>query len=95
MVCEADPSRELQILAKDWHLRPPIQTVYKAAGREIARTLSKVLSGQQYITRDEEKAYLTLWGDVVSIYANCALTNESDSLIAMSGIARRLIKTHT
>ncbi|PCD34785.1 hypothetical protein AU210_007381 [Fusarium oxysporum f. sp. radicis-cucumerinum] len=89
-VCEADPSGELQILAKDWHLRPPIQTVYKAAGREIARSLSKVLSGQQYITREEETAYLTLWGDLVSIYANCALTNESDRLIAMSGIARSL-----
>ncbi|KAK2934903.1 Heterokaryon incompatibility [Fusarium oxysporum f. sp. vasinfectum] len=87
-VCESDPSGELQILAKDWHLRPPIQTVYKAAGREIARSLSKVLSGQQYITRDEEKAYLTLWGDVVSIYANCALTNKSDRLLAMSGIAK-------
>ncbi|KAF5261466.1 hypothetical protein FOXYS1_7846 [Fusarium oxysporum] len=89
-VCEADPSGELQILAKDWHLRPPIQTVYKAAGREIARSLSKVLSGQQYITGEEETAYLTLWGDLVSIYANCALTNESDRLIAMSGIARSL-----
>ncbi|KAH7204660.1 heterokaryon incompatibility protein-domain-containing protein [Fusarium oxysporum] len=87
-VCEADPSGELQILAKNWHLRPPIQTVHKAAGREIARSLSKGLSGQQYITRDEETAYLNLWGDVVSIYANCALTNESDRLIAMSGIAK-------
>ncbi|EXL69931.1 hypothetical protein FOPG_14170 [Fusarium oxysporum f. sp. conglutinans race 2 54008] len=87
-VCEADPSGELQVLAKDWHLRPPIQTVYKAAGREIARSLSKVLSGQQYITREEETAYLTLWGDLVSTYANCALTNESDRLIAMSGIAK-------
>ncbi|RKL09170.1 hypothetical protein BFJ68_g9113 [Fusarium oxysporum] len=87
-VCEADPSGELQILAKDWHLRPPIQTVYKAAGREIARSLSKVLLGQQYITWEEETAYLTLWGDLVSIYANCALTNESDRLIAMSGIAK-------
>ncbi|QKD53936.2 heterokaryon incompatibility protein-domain-containing protein [Fusarium oxysporum Fo47] len=79
---------ETTILAKDWHLRPPIQTVYKAVGREIARSLSKVLLGQQYITWEEETAYLTLWGDLVSIYANCALTNESDRLIAMSGIAK-------
>ncbi|KAJ4189061.1 hypothetical protein NW767_011711 [Fusarium falciforme] len=28
------------------------------------------------------------WGDVVSLYANCALTKESDRLIAMSGIAK-------
>ncbi|KAL5584371.1 hypothetical protein FOVSG1_013760 [Fusarium oxysporum f. sp. vasinfectum] len=87
-VCEADPSGELQILAKNWYLRPPIQTVHKAAGREIARSLSKGLSGQQCITRDEETAYFNLWGDVLSIYANCALTNELDRLIAMSGIAK-------
>ncbi|KAF5533167.1 hypothetical protein FPHYL_13653, partial [Fusarium phyllophilum] len=86
--CETDPSGELKILAKDWHWRPPIKTVYKAAGLEIAKSASKALSGQNGITRDEETAYLSLWGDLVSIYANCALTKESDGLIAMSGIAK-------
>ncbi|KAM5511908.1 heterokaryon incompatibility protein [Fusarium oxysporum f. sp. phaseoli] len=31
-VCEADPNWKLQILAKDFLLRQPIQTVYQAAG---------------------------------------------------------------
>ncbi|KAI1009072.1 hypothetical protein LB504_003051 [Fusarium proliferatum] len=87
-VCETDPTGELKILAKDWHWRPPIKTVYKAAGLEIAKSVSKALSGENGITRDEETAYLCLWGDLVSVYANCALTNESDRLIAMSGIAK-------
>ncbi|KAF5565569.1 hypothetical protein FNAPI_1613 [Fusarium napiforme] len=86
--CETDPSGYLKILAKDWPWRPHIKTVYKAAGLEIAKSASKALSGQNGITRDEETVYLSLWGDLVSIYANCALTNESDRLIAISGIAK-------
>ncbi|KAF5653984.1 hypothetical protein F25303_1846 [Fusarium sp. NRRL 25303] len=86
--CETDPRGELKILAKDWHWRPPIKTVYKAAGLEIARIVSKALSRGNGSTRDEETAYLRLWSDLVSIYANCTLTNESDRLIAMSGIAK-------
>lgn len=85
---ETDSTEELKILAKDWHWRPPIKTVYKTAGLEIARSVSKALSGQHGSTREEETTYLRLWGDLVSIYANCALTNESDRLIAMSGIAK-------
>ncbi|KAF5669171.1 hypothetical protein FCIRC_9334 [Fusarium circinatum] len=88
-VCEADPDWKLQILAKDDRLRQPIQTVYKAAGREIVRRVSNLQRKQGYGAMSLEKTYHTLWGSLVSIYANCALTKESDRLIAMSGIAKR------
>ncbi|KAF5627029.1 hypothetical protein F52700_8512 [Fusarium sp. NRRL 52700] len=88
-LCEADPSWELQILAKEHSLRQPIQTVYKAAGKELMRRLSNKQSSQLNGGMDLEKTYHTLWGSLVSIYANCALTKESDRLIAMSGIAKR------
>ncbi|RBA21219.1 hypothetical protein FPRO05_07533 [Fusarium proliferatum] len=88
-VCEADPNWELQTLAKDFSLhRQPIHTVYKAAGQQIMKTVSK---GQRYEAMDR-KTYHTLWGNLVSIYANCALTKESDRLIAMSGIANEANK---
>ncbi|KAF5723858.1 hypothetical protein FMUND_1466 [Fusarium mundagurra] len=86
--CETDPSGKLNILAPHWPGHGPIKTVYKAAGLEIAKCASKALSRQNGITREEELFYLVLWGVLVSIYANCALTNESDRLIAMSGIAK-------
>ncbi|KAF4339365.1 heterokaryon incompatibility [Fusarium beomiforme] len=38
--------------------------------------------------------YHQQWGDVVSIYANCSLTNDSDRLIAMSGIAKSFQETN-
>ncbi|KAG4275084.1 hypothetical protein FPRO04_08746 [Fusarium proliferatum] len=88
-VCEADPNWELQTLAKDFSLhRQPIHTVYKAAGQQIMKTVS---TGQRYEAMDR-KTYHTLWGNLVSIYANCALTKESDRLIAMSGIANEANK---
>ncbi|KAG4287357.1 hypothetical protein FPRO06_05009 [Fusarium proliferatum] len=88
-VCEADPNWELQTLAKDFSLhRQPIHTVYKAAGQQITTTVS---TGQRYEAMDR-KTYHTLWGNLVSIYANCALTKESDRLIAMSGIANEANK---
>ncbi|KAF5975539.1 hypothetical protein FBULB1_7319 [Fusarium bulbicola] len=88
-VCEADPDWKLQILAKDDRLRQPIQTVYKAAGRQIVRRVSNLQTNQGLGAIGLEKTYHTLWGSLVSIYANCALTKESDRLIAMSGIAKR------
>ncbi|KAF5253702.1 hypothetical protein FANTH_1394 [Fusarium anthophilum] len=88
-VCEADPDWKLQILPKDDRLRQPIQTVYKAAGRQIVRRVSNLQTNQGLGAIGLEKTYYTLWGSIVSIYANCALTKESDRLIAMSGIAKR------
>ncbi|KAF4439777.1 hypothetical protein FACUT_3897 [Fusarium acutatum] len=88
-VCEADPNWKIQILAKGYLLREPIQTVYKAAGQEIMRTVSNIQTRQGHRFMELEKTYHTLWGSLVSIYANCALTKESDRLIAMSGIAKR------
>ncbi|RKL33926.1 hypothetical protein BFJ72_g9708 [Fusarium proliferatum] len=66
----------------------PIHTVYKAAGQQIMKTVS---TDQRYEAMDR-KTYHTLWGNLVSIYANCALTKESDRLIAMSGIANEANK---
>ncbi|KAH6868878.1 heterokaryon incompatibility protein-domain-containing protein [Thelonectria olida] len=87
MYCEADPTGELLILGKqDGGGRKMATTVYKTAKLELAKARARLVG-----TRDQysnEYWNHAQWGSIVSIYTNCALTKESDRLIAMSGIAK-------
>ncbi|KAK7413623.1 hypothetical protein QQX98_007486 [Neonectria punicea] len=96
MWCEADPTGELLILADEpGAQRTMTKTVYKKARLELARKKATLAASgaQHYDPRDRGQEssgywYHAQWGSVVSIYTNCALTKESDRLIAMAGIAK-------
>lgn len=83
--CETDPTGDLLILANAGG-SSIIPTVYKKARLELAKRRA-ALSDPRYI-EDNTAHFRVQWGNVVSLYANCALTEESDRLIAMSGIAK-------
>ncbi|KAL6351883.1 hypothetical protein LRP88_14695 [Fusarium phalaenopsidis] len=88
--CEVDPTGELLVVAQATGSRETVPTVYKKARLELAKKraeLSERLRSPRF-TEDMGSYFHSQWGDVVSLYANCALTKESDRLIAMSGIAK-------
>ncbi|KAJ4317440.1 hypothetical protein N0V84_007346 [Fusarium piperis] len=84
--CEADPTGKFLILAHASGSPKIVPTVYKKARLELAKKRTDLAEGRS--TDDTNVQFHTQWGDVVSLYANCALTKESDRLIAMSGIAK-------
>ncbi|KAG9218511.1 hypothetical protein CCMSSC00406_0008864 [Pleurotus cornucopiae] len=78
MWCEADPEGELRVTA----------TVYKTARLNLVKK-QVALSGNLHPARQSsDLMFHSQWGSVVGIYTSCALTKESDRLIAMAGIAK-------
>lgn len=77
--CEADPTGELLVFTP---------TVYKEARLELAKMEAVPESQRPSLLNSKLGGFRAQWGNVVSLYANCALTKESDRLIAMSGIAK-------
>ncbi|KAJ5673376.1 hypothetical protein N7507_002503 [Penicillium longicatenatum] len=97
--CEADPDGHINILGdKDINHLSPRVTAYKDALKELAELSSLFLTSSLDRTkinwdRDSigQLQFYTernLWRKMISIYTACNLSNQSDRLIAMAGIAK-------
>lgn len=101
--CEADPDGHIGIIGEpDINHVSPRVTVYKDALKELAELSSIFLTSSLNRTqidwnRDSvgQHQFYTervLWRKMISIYTTCDLSNQSDRLIAMAGIAKAFQK---
>ncbi|KAI1103330.1 heterokaryon incompatibility protein-domain-containing protein [Jackrogersella minutella] len=87
--CESDPMEDFMILNVRGKTEKTTRT-YKASTVEMARyRIEKLECGSpRGNLMGAMRQHRADWGTLVSKYASCNLTNESDKLIAMSGIAK-------
>lgn len=101
--CEVDPDNHFGIISDPVisHLSPKV-TAYKDALKELAGLSSFFLTSSRDRTKvdwnrdsDGQHNFYTerfLWRQMISIYTACNLSNQSDRLIAMAGIAKAFQK---
>lgn len=62
-------------------------SIYKAARRNLIVVRQSVSGRPRKSTELDGRQHVAQWCNIVSIYASCTLTQESDRLVAMHGIA--------
>ncbi|KAJ5992009.1 heterokaryon incompatibility protein-domain-containing protein [Penicillium sp. IBT 35674x] len=101
--CEADPDNQIGIIGDpDINHESPSVTAYKDALKELAKLTSFFLTSSLDRTKIDwnrdsvgQHSFYTervLWRQMISIYTACNLSNQSDRLIAMAGIAKAFQK---